>query len=118
MSAAVDAYIADFRVRVAVVTTAAFQAMKTAAPDTGRESLTRFEIGDRAYALLRTPEEGQALLEDYEDAVRVRDGVEAGVVHWSEVEPELVGPRYSEDAFDIAAGRADDAAYALLAGRL
>lgn len=52
--------------------------------------------------------------EDYVEAVRERDGVATGVIHWSEVEPALVGPDRSEQAHQIACQRFDDALAALI----
>jgi hypothetical protein len=58
-----------------------------------------------------------AVFEDLVEAIRLRDGVNDGTVHWREVCPKLTGPNYSEDAYEIASGLVDDALQLLIHGR-
>lgn len=55
--------------------------------------------------------------EDFTQAVRLREGVATGALHWSEVDDSLTGPDRSEAAHDIACDRVTDAARVLLCGR-
>lgn len=55
--------------------------------------------------------------EDLAEAIRLRDGVNEGRIHWREVCPALTGPNYSLDAYEIACGLVDDALELLLHGR-
>ncbi|MCW2768159.1 MAG: hypothetical protein JWO11_4118 [Nocardioides sp.] len=55
--------------------------------------------------------------EDLAEAVRLRNGLNDGPAHWSEVDDSLTGWDRSTAAWDIACGRVDDAAHTLLNGR-
>ncbi|NJP24402.1 hypothetical protein FLW53_09340 [Microbispora sp. SCL1-1] len=58
-----------------------------------------------------------ALFEDLAEAVRLRNGVGDGTVHWSAVCDELTGWDPSEAAWEIAQERVDELTYSLLFGR-
>jgi hypothetical protein len=62
-------------------------------------------------------EQAWALFRDLAEAVRLRDGVNDGTVHWREVCPKLTGPNFSDDAYDIACGLVDNALQLLVHGR-
>lgn len=92
------------------------------------EDLARLRLDDewadaRTRELLATAhrdldeEQAWCLFRDLAEAVRLRDGVNDGVIHWREVCPKLTGPNYSLDAYEIACGLVDDALQLLLHGR-
>ncbi|WP_062434872.1 hypothetical protein [Herbidospora daliensis] len=62
----------------------------------------------------RTEAQTWALFEDLVRAVEQRDLLDAGLLHWTEIEPDLAGPDPSDAAADIARGRVTDALNALL----
>jgi hypothetical protein len=62
-------------------------------------------------------EQAWQVFEDLAEAVRLRDGVGEGRIHWREVCPALTGPNFSDDAYDIACGLVDNALQLLVHGR-
>lgn len=58
-----------------------------------------------------------AVFQDLAEAIRLRDGVGEGRIHWAKVCPKLTGIDRSADAYDIACGLVEDATHLLLHGR-
>ncbi|GIH26004.1 hypothetical protein Aph01nite_43140 [Acrocarpospora phusangensis] len=63
------------------------------------------------------PEAMWADFEEFASAVYLRNGVDNGTVHWSQVDDELACSEPSAAAFNIACDRVSEAARVLLCGR-
>lgn len=66
-----------------------------------------FEVVPWTHESLGTWEEIAVAYEDFREAVRMRDGLGTGLIHWSEFEPELTCGEKQETAFQLAAEQAD-----------
>lgn len=66
-----------------------------------------FEVLPYAHESLDTWDGLALAWEDFREAVRMRDGLGTGLIHWSEFEPELTCSEKQETAFQLAAEQAD-----------
>jgi hypothetical protein len=66
-----------------------------------------WEVMPYAHGDQRDLDEIALAWEDFREAVRMRDGLGTGLIHWSEFEPELTCSEKQETAFQLAAEQAD-----------
>lgn len=64
-----------------------------------------------------TAEQAALAWEDYSETVRLRDQLEAGLIDWQSIVPELTTPERRLAAYELLAERADDALGHLLHGQ-